>query len=565
MAGLIALPWLVETHVEPWTMFYPDALMAVATFALLVWVLIRSPAGLTLTALSLGVAGVCLVPVLQTTAGLIAFPAEGALAALYLIGFMLAIIAGHRVEVMAPGRAADALFTGLAVAAFASVGLQLYQWFDFDALGVLVLKLPVNGRPFANVGQPNLLATLHAWGLVALWWAYERKAVGIVGAVTGAMFLLLGIAMTQSRTGWLEVALLAGVALVRPQALVRCVSRTTVALLAVYFVFCVVALPNLGSVMGIDPMRDVANQTSAGRRPEIWRLGIEAIVARPWFGWGWNQGGEAHVALAAQHASIQVLVPYMHNLAIDLLLWNGIPIGALALLSLTVWFTRRWRDATAAEPRLLLLALAVLVLHAMLELPHGHALFLLPAGLMMGMVDARSRARALCVVPRWAAGVVTLGMAAALALLVRDMQVAEHDLLALRMRAARIANLPPLGPAPQLWLMAPFGELLANLRAEPTSGMDGVSLDEFRRVAYHFPSTGNLLRLAEADALNGRPEDARQALLLLCLLTRPALCERAGQYWAEIGRKRYPELAATWPVAPRPTGASVASWNGLSR
>ena len=59
----------------------------------------------------------------------------------------------------------------------------------------------------------------------------------------------------------------------------------------------------------------------------------------------------------------------------------------------------------------------------------------------------------------------------------------EQDMTALRMHAAHIANLPPLGPPPRLLWMAPYGELLANLRTEPVAGMDSASLDQFRRVA----------------------------------------------------------------------------------
>lgn len=546
-------------------MFYPDALMAVATFALLLWVLVRSASGLPLTSLALGMMALSLVPILQAAAGIIGFAAEAAVAALYLAGFALAIAVGRLADAVAPGRAADALFAGLALAAIASVGLQLYQWLGFDAMGSVVLTLPARGRPSANVGQPNLLATLEVWGIVALWWAYERKTIGAVGACAGAIFLLLGVAMTQSRTGWLEVAVLAGVALSRPAKIERRFARKTVLLIAAVFVICVVGWPILGSALGTNSALALADQTSAGRRPEIWRLGLDAIAARPWLGWGWNQGGEADVALAAQHPSIQVLVPYMHNLVIDLMLWNGIPIAALALLGLATWFVQRWRDATSAEPRLLLLALTVFLLHAMLELPHGHALFLLPAGLMMGMAEKQTGARTLFVLPRWAAGAAALGMAGALALFARDMQAAERDLTALRMHAARIANLPPLGQAPRLWLMAPLGELLANLRTKPVAGMDAASLDAYRRVAYHFPSAGNLLRLAEADALNDRPIQAREALVLLCLLSRPPLCEQAGQHWVELGRTRYPGLAAAWPAPPLPTPAGVAARGGSSR
>jgi O-antigen ligase len=550
LAVLLALPWLVETHVAPWTMFYPDWCTAAALLALTGWALTRSAAGWCVTILPLGVAALTLVPLLQAAGGLIAFPTEGVLAALYLAGFMLAVLTGLRSEALAPSRAAEALFAGLAIASIASVGLQLYQWLELGQLGVMVLQLPTKGRPFANVGQSNLLATLLVWGLIALWWAYERARIGPTGAVLGAAFLLLGVAITQSRTGWLEVALLAAVAVARPRALTRALPRAAVLTLGLWFVALVLVWPQLGSQLGLDPAIALTDQAAVGKRPAIWRLGIAAITARPWLGWGWNQGGEAHVALAAGYPSLPVLISYMHNLALDLMLWNGIPIGALALLGLGGWFVRRWRGEGSAQQRLLLLALTVLLVHAMLELPHGHAVFLLPAGLMMGLVEAHSGARSVLAVPRWAVGALALALATALGVLASEHRAVEQDLVALRMRAAKIANLPTLGPVPQLILMAPFSELLASLRIAPVAGLDEASLDLLHRVAYHYPSTGNLLRLAQADGLNSRPAQAREALTLLCQLRPAADCEGAAQHWREMGRTDYPALAAIEPPDP---------------
>ncbi len=564
LAVFVALPWLLETRVQPWTTFYPDWLIALVTLSLLAWVLIRSPAGLPATFFPLGVAALGTVPFLQAVTGVTAFPTDGAVAALYVAGFALAVLAGFRSEALAPGRAADALLTGLLIAAVLSVGLQLYQWLDLSWFGSLVRDLPPRGRPFANVGHPNLLATLQVWGLIALWWAYERKAIGPVGALVGVTFLLLGVAMTQSRAGWLELALLACVACVRLPALKRHAPRAAVLALVGGFALAVIVWPTLGSELGRGPVLALADQVVAGKRPAIWRLGLDAIGARPWFGWGWSQGGDAHVALAAEHATIQVQTTYMHNVVIDMLLWNGIPIGLLAVAGFAVWYVRRWRERGTAAQRLLLLALGVFLVHSMLELPHGYALFLVPAGLMIGMVEAASKSRQWLVIPRAVVAAAGGLLLVALVMLFAEKVSVEQDMTALRMHAAHIANLPPLGPPPRLVWMAPYGELLANLRTQPAEGMDAASLDQFRRVAYHFPSTGNLLRLAEADALNGRNAQAQAALALLCHLRPTGECNRAGSFWNETIRLRYPALSKTWPVAAlvidkHQTGASGTS------
>jgi O-antigen ligase len=527
----LALPLLAETHVAPWTMFYQEAGVAVVLLAVAAWAALGSSAAWGVTRLSLGIAALAAVPLMQAIGGLLAYPQEGVVAAFYVAGFLLAVLTGSRLEAAAPGRLADALFASFVMVGIASVGMQLYQWLELDQLGVLVLQLPVKGRPSANIGQPNLLATLLVWGLIALWWAYETRRIGPNGSFAGAAFLLVGIAITQSRTGWLELALMFTAAVWRSGRMARPLSRAAVVALAVWFVLLVLVWPALGDALRLGPALSLADQMATGKRLAIWRLGLEAIVARPWLGWGWIQGGEAQVALAAASPALPVFTPYMHNLLLDLFVWNGIPLGALAATAFGIWFVSRWIGHETGRQRLLLLALAALLVHSMLELPHIYAVFVLPAGLMMGMIEARAGAHPVLWLPRWAAVVSIAILAVALAVLARDYRAVEKDLLALRMHAARIANLPPLGTAPRLVLMGPFGELLGVLRTPPAAGLDGDALDRMDRVARHFPSVTNLMRLARADALNGRPERASDALALLCRLTTPDHCIAATKDW----------------------------------
>jgi hypothetical protein len=268
------------------------------------------------------------------------------------------------------------------------------------------------------------------------------------------------------------------------------------------------------------------------------------------------------VALVRDHPSLQILIAYMHNLAMDLMVWNGVPLGALIILASSSWFVRRWRSAVSAQQRLLLLALSLLLVHAMLELPHGHAVFILPAGIMIGIVEAHSKAQAVLSVPRWSVGAIVLVLCVALGMLLVEFREVGKELTMVRMRAARIANLPTPAPPPRLLLMAPFGELLASVRAEPAAAVDAAGLDRLQRLAYHFPSTGNLLRLAMTSALNGRPDAARDALTLLCQLQPPADCLSVGGAWREMGHTVYPALLQV--EAPKPPSAGQATGNADS-
>jgi len=540
----LALPWLLATHTAPWTTFHADAALAVALLPLAVWVTATCPGRWPLTWPHLTLALVALLPIVQLASEQHTYRADALLASLYVGGFALAALVGAQAEATHPERTPDTLFTSFAIAAIASVGLVLYQWLNVEGLGMLVLPLPLGRRPVANLGQPNLLATLLVWGLLALWWGRARGQLSPAVAVAAAAFLLVGTAATQSRAGALQVAVVALAACVGPRA-PRLLGRTAVLALLAWFVACSLVWPGLSGALQLEPALSLEHHVDPGRRLQIWALALDLIAQRPLFGWGWNEGATAQLALADSGPALHLVTPYMHNLLLDLLVWNGVPLGLLIFAALAVWFVNRWRHHAPAE-RPLLLALTVLLLHALLELPHAYAIFLLPAGLMLGVLETRAARPAVMRVPRALIGSLVALLALTLAVVVVDYFRVEADFRDTRMRNSRVGDLTPV-PAPRLWLLAPFGELLEVLRIEPATGLDPTTLQLMRRVAERFPSASNLFHYAQAAALNNQPDEARRSLRLLCHLSRPDQCQAAGEAWRSLAETRHPVLAAVTP------------------
>ena len=540
----LAVPWLLSTHTAPWTMFHVEWLIAAPTLTLAAWAVAVRPGRWPLTRPVLALGLFALLPLLHAASGKLVYAADGWLGGLYLAGVFLSAATGMRVEALKAHRAADSIFASLVVASIASTGLMLYQWLEFSSLGLLVLTLPVGGRLVANLGQPNLLATLLVWGLLGLWWGHQRGRVGAAVGAAAASFLLMGIAGTQSRTGMVEVLVLAIVGLLGHRAPSQ-PRRWVVLLLLAWFVAIVLAWPTLTAALQADTALSLQQQAALSRRPLIWRLALDLIAERPLLGWGWNQTVLAQIARFDGVEALHLSLPYLHNLALDLILWFGLPLGMLVTGVLLAWFVVAWRRHVPTQ-RPLLLALTVLLLHSMLELPHAYALFLLPAGLMFGVLEQQFARQRQIAVPRAVPAVLTGALALALAVLAVDYLRVERDLQETRIRAARIGDLTPVA-VPRLYLLAPFGDLLSFLRIEPARGMDAVVLADMQRVASRFPSGANLFRYAQAAALNSRPDEARRALALLCHLMLPAQCLAAGDAWREIARERFPEMLKVTP------------------
>lgn len=547
----LATPWLVPTHAPPWSTFYAEWLMAVVLLPVGFWAAVRA-ARWELDAAAACMAALALVPLVQAGAGQFTFAPESWLIALTVGGAALAVVVARAGERIAPGQLIDALFDGLVVAAVASTALALYQWLNLDALGLMVWSTPPGGRPVANVGQPNNLSTLLVWGILGIWRLRVRGRIGAFASLAAASFLLFGVALTQSRTGWVAVAMCGVVGLLARHKLAPGRSWVAIIGLLAWFGLLVLALGAGGHALMPGAALSIDQQVSVGKRPQIWAFALEAIGRAPWLGYGWLQGVRAQLELAPQFASLQTTVQYAHNLLLDLALWQGVPI-TLAVVGGSALWCYRLRRLTSPPQWMLWLALAVLLVHAMLELPHAHAYFLLPAAIMVGTLAEQGGSRALVSVPRWVSAVLVVGATLALALVFVDYRRIEDDAMTRALREARIGRLDMPEP-PRIHLLKGLDEGLRHVRVKPRRGMTAAELREMRRALDRYPSVNALLRYAQANVLAGDPAQATWAWERLCAMHPAAMCRAAAQDWATAAIE-FTELAT---FAVPPAGVSLA-------
>lgn len=532
LALCMGAPWLIPAHTEPWPTLYSEVAAGMVAVPLAFWVLWARQGALELDALALGFGVAAIVPLLQVAGGLFLFPAEAPVIGLYLAGLALMVAVARRVEAQAPGRLPDALFAGLVMAALLSTALALAQWLSLD-WGPLLAWNSYGSRSIANVGQPNELSSLLVWGLVGLWWAHAQRRVGGAVAMLAGALVLVGIVSTQSRTGALAIGFLLVTALVSPRQLGSAKYRPAFIGLGLWFTLLSWGWAAATQLVTGSEARSLGDQLTGGARPEIWSMMIDGIRHRPWFGYGWNQGRLVQLVELPKYADLKVGVQHAHNLVLDLMVWNGVPLGLTFAGLLGAWFWWQLRRARTAAQILLLLALSTFMLHCMLELPHTKAFFLVPAALMMGILNARSALPVWVRVPRAAAGLGALALTAVLALTWVEYRSIEVDLMAYRMRMARIGRLAP-PPAPSIHVLSGLQSALVDLRIEPRAHMDARELERMRVVTTRYPIESALFRYAKAAALNGQPRAAQESLWRWCLLFSPDRCKVARSAWSEF-------------------------------
>jgi O-antigen ligase len=544
VAAAMALSWLIPNQYQPWLSFYRESWMAVVLLTFAVAGLMASRQVLPWPATASVLFAASIIPLMQLLAGQQRFAGTAWTTAAYLFAAGLAVLAGARWAQFRPGLATDALSAAFLLGALLSVGLQVWQWLRLDPHVLWLIQMAPRGRPFGNLGQPNLLSLLLVWGLMGLWWFHQTRRVTAAATIVLAASLLFGLVMTQSRWVWpaLVVTLVAAWCWRRPMQIGRPQAVAIAGLVAWYAALSAtwISLAPGGS----EAPRSVAAQTDAGPRPQGWAMVLDGLLRHPWAGYGWGQGVRAHHEVALDHAPLHEVYTYSHNIILDLLVWNGLPLGALLLAAIGLWGLRSVRRVSAAEDALLLLALAAFGVHALFEWPHAYAYFLLPAGVMVGVVDMRQAAAStLPTRPRWWGALALVVGALWLALIVRDYLQAEASQWALRFEQRRIGVQQPPSRPPDVVLLTQLRDFAVFVRTTPRPDMSNDEIDLMRRIAELNPAGTAPRHFAHALALNGRATEAEMVLLRLCRLSAPGQCRAARDFWLEAARDA-PEMRA---------------------
>jgi len=240
---------------------------------------------------------------------------------------------------------------------------------------------------------------------------------------------------------------------------------------------------------------------------------------------------------------------HSHNLFLDLVLWNGLPLAVLLVGGLLWWFARQLRATRTPGQGVLLTALLAIAVHALFEYPLSYSYFLLPFGLMMGAMEAHHPVGARLAVPVWITASLAAGAIATTVLIAIDYVDIDDNHRRLRLETMGLAEASTSDDVPDARVATNWREFLVFARMSARPGMTAEQLERMRRVYLRFPQPPVLLRYAIATGLNGRPEDARQALVRLCKMHPRKRCEEGREAWIAM-QQRFPELAVVSPPEP---------------
>ncbi|MFZ6815438.1 Wzy polymerase domain-containing protein [Undibacterium sp. Rencai35W] len=553
----LTMSYVHPHHIHPYRTYYHDILTVFALFIISSYLAIfQSPRLITPQVVIIPVFGIGAI-FLQMFFDIVLIQSDLLLPSLYFLFFGLALVVGASYAY--PESGAESICCALAIAhllaALLSVIMQVIQAIGFDASPLIMYIAPSAQpfmRPYANVAQPNQLALLFCFGLASIWWLYQRFLIRKAFVVSLVIAMLWGLALTQSRIGWLIVPVFILISIFRIEK-GRTVSRWLIVALGILYVGFVVSLPVLGELIGFASGSVADHVGGRSERLVLMQQAWHMALQHPWLGVGWFGFGAEQVNIAADFGS-STYAEHSHNLILNFLAELGFPATIVIFSVLGWWFLRACiLPRATVNSRFANLFFVAVFIHSMVEFPLWYAFVLIPVGILMGMMhQLRWPSEGVRVNP-WV--IVSIFMVACLALILItfDYQRVTAGFRALRWEQSgyviqkQVLEKPTFTLFPQFFDYFKFSKLVAR------EGMSGEEIAFAERMSHRFGYVHVLSKMAEIYVLNGQPEKAKRMMLTLQRL-HPIVYPEYFDYWKVQASldDRYAAVFKTMPPRDAP-------------
>lgn len=521
-AILLGFAWLSPFHYNPWVMFSSE----ISTFAAGLSVLaalfyhhIKIPRAQIL------LLPFTLIPIVQWSCGLVFDLSTALLSTFYLLGFWFMILAGYNLSLDQKKR--EQIFSGFSlliiiISLFTSL-IAIFQWLNIESHLIYTLHL-IGNRPYGNFGQPNNMATFLIIGLLGCLYLYEKHKVTLWLLLPSALIILFTIALSQSRTSWIVFPFLLIYWMVKQfgkqkrfrfvQGLLWCLAFFLIAGLILPYITQFIEFSTNTEITETSSF--VARAGSGHERIGMWIQILHAIAQQPWLGYGWSQTSVA-VVDSIQYGTVHVWFNSAHNVLLDIIIWNGIPIGIVIIAYFACWFVWLNQQAKETISIIAIMMVCTVLIHAMLEFPQRYAYFLLTCGFLLGIIQAQTPVLKGIVLNKqvfrliWGISVILL------VAIWRDynVYVTNSNLLFKNKQP----NAEVLG-SNQIFVLTQFEQRLKWIEMKPETTLSDADLAVWGSFVKNKATPYNLRKYAQLLAYNGKVEQAKQQIFILQHLYR---------------------------------------------
>lgn len=512
---LALLSWLIPNYYQPWLGVYPNSLAFTAYWLLFIWVLINLPlqGGKELILLPT----VLLIIITQYLFGISIYLGEVLVVSLFIIAFVLSYLTGLNFSVSDTLRKnfTKSLAILFILGALISGYIALLQWQQLNN-SIWIRDMAPGGRPYANFGQPNNLATALCLGLAGVLYLFETRILQRICTIFISLFILFALALAQSRTTWLVgiIVIIFWAWKSRYSDIKPRLSTCKLLLWYLLFMIIVALLPWLNQLLLISTP-DLLVRVQEHSRVQLWQQMGLAILNGPWYGYGVGQVAEAQISITNIFSTNGLMSFYAHNILLDILVWFGFLFGFLLIILMVCGLFCLFLKAYSIESRFALVVALCILTHSMLEYPHAYLFFLLPLGAVLGIAAADLPKTRLFRIPKAFTLIFATCIAAIAAWIMYEYIVIEQDFRLLRFESANIGTVRAEQAAPDVLLLDNLREYTRLARTDASDILGDEQLVWAQQVAHHYPYPSSLIRYIQALAINGKVEKAVNELLIL--------------------------------------------------
>ncbi len=521
-AILLGFAWLSPFHYSPWVMFSSE----VSTFgaglcvlAALIQQNIKIPRAQIL------LLPFTLIPLVQWGFGLVFDLSTALLSTFYLLGFWFMVLAGYNLSLDQKKR--EQIFSGFSllviITSLLTSLIAIFQWLNIESHLIYILHL-IGNRPYGNFGQPNNMATFLIIGLLGCLYLYEKNKVTLWLLLPSALIILFTIALSQSRTSWIVFPFLFMYWIVKQfgkqkrfgvfQGFLWCVGFFLIAGLILPYITQFIEFSTNTEITETSSF--VARAGSGHERIGMWIQILHAIAQQPWLGYGWSQTSVA-VVDSIQYGTVHIWFNSAHNVLLDIIIWNGVPLGAVIITYFVFWFLWLNQQAKNTISIIAIMMISAVLIHAMFEFPQRYAYFLLTCGFLLGIVQAQTPVLKGIVLSKhllrltWVVGLLLI-----IAIL-RDynVYVLNSNLLFNNKRP----NAEFMG-SDKIFVLTQFEQRLRWIELNPRTTLSENDLVEWGNLVKNKATPYNLRKYAKLLAYNGKVEQAQQQIFILQHLYR---------------------------------------------
>ena len=542
-AFLLTIGWVLPIHFPPWQTSYQEFIAAVSLFLLLM-IMIKNKNN-CIGVFVIFIIVIAAMPAVQYFKSWINYSGDMLHSVIYVVLFGLSVFVGENID--SNKKEVDFqqwLGWIFIIGSLLSLFIAVLQWLKISEGSDIALFTPLEGsRPYANLGQPNGLATLFGFGLAGVFYLFEKQKVKNYLALVLALLLVFGLALTQSRTPWVVAAFLPIFWFWQSRRMSLRTTCRQVLLLVAAYVGCVLLLPVLGDLLGV-PVDSVLERAKQAHRWDMYKQALYFIAHGPWHGFGWGQIESAHYLFAGE-APPAIFYHYSHNIVLDMLLWNGPWIGGIIVLFFTAWLGKLFFQKNTVESLFAWVGLLFFLTHSMLEYPHAYLFLLLPAGLLIGIIEGQQNNGGFTLsVPRVVVAIIAVAGLAGTVVFWKNYSIIEDDYRIANGRMEMDFVPEEQQAASQTILLSNVQAFIYFMRLPVKDGYSAERLQWVEKFIIRYPRKFALIKFSYILALNGQQDKAIMQIIKLKNIFGISALEEALSYLYQESEKS-PEL---WPV-----------------